>query len=311
MLWYAGDKVQVIYTFPEFGTGNTVNTAHITMDGPAAGEKPAATAHIPSASSTQVTAIRWEGALDSSGRFQGGTEYTAYLTVRIKDEYKDRKFSSKSFDAYVNGTLIDEVTRVSDKEIIIPVEFEKTPGSPSVPTTPSDTSVAGFTDVKASDYFTQPVVWAVNNKITSGTAKDKFSPGNRCSQAQILSFLWRATGSPEPEGTMLAEGFDGTEYYYKAALWAAERGMIKEGSFDPNAPCTRAMAVTFMWNYAGSPSASPASFTDVPGNADYAQAVAWAVEKGVTAGIGNNQFGPSQICSRGQIVSFLYRAFAK
>lgn len=311
VLWYANDKVQVIYTFPAFGTGNTVNTAYITMDGPAVGKKPAATAHLAATDSTHVSNIRWEGALDSSGCFQGGTEYTAYLTLRIKDEHKDRKFSTKSFDAYVNGTLIDEVTWVSDKEIIIPVEFERTPGSPSVPTTPPDASATGFTDVKASDYFAQPVAWAVNNKITSGTAKDKFSPGNKCSQAQILTFLWRATGSPEPEGTMLAEGFDGTEYYYKAALWAAERGMIKEGGFDPNAPCTRAMAVTFMWNYAGSPSASPASFTDVSANAGCAQAVAWAVEKGVTTGIGNNQFGPDQVCSRGQIVTFLYRAFGK
>ena len=311
VLWYAGDKVQVIYTFPAFGTGSTVNTAYITMDGPAAGEKPASTAHLASTDSTYVSDIRWEGQLDSSGRFQGGTEYTAYLTMRVKDEFKDRKFSTKSFDAYVNGVLIDEVTRVSDREIIIPVEFEKTPGRPSVSTTTPDTPAASFTDVKAGDYFAQPVAWAVNNKITSGTGNGRFSPNEECNQAQILSFLWRATGSPEPKGTMAAEGFSGTEYYYKAALWAAERGMIKEGDFDPDAPCTRAMAVTYMWNYAGSPGASPASFTDVAADADCAQAVAWAVAQGVTSGTGNNQFSPDQTCTRGQIVSFLYRAFAK
>lgn len=164
--------------------------------------------------------------------------------------------------------------------------------------------------MKAGDYFAQPVAWAVNNKITSGTGNNKFSPNEKCSQAQILTFLWRATGSPEPEGTVAAEGFDGTEYYYKAALWAAERGMIKEGEFDPDAPCTRAMAVTYMWNYAGSPSAAKASFTDVSAGADYAQAVNWAVENGVTSGVGDNKFAPSEVCSRGQIVSFLYRAFA-
>ena len=189
--------------------------------------------------------------------------------------------------------------------------FAAPPADPGTPGNPPSPPVAGFTDVKEKDYFAEPVVWAVNNKITSGTGNNKFSPNEKCSQAQILTFLWRATGSPEPEGTMAAEGFDGTEYYYKAALWAAERGMIKEGEFDPNAPCTRAMAVTYMWNYAGSPSAAKASFTDVPSGADYAQAVNWAVENGVTSGVGDNKFAPSEVCNRGQIVSFLYRAFAK
>lgn len=133
VLWYADDKVEVIYTFPAYGTGNILTSARITMDGPAVGERPASTAHLATTASTHVTNIRWEGQLDSNGRFQAGTEYTAYLTLRVKDEFKDRKFSDKSFDAYVNDVLIDEVTRVSDKEIIIPVEFEKTPGRPPYP----------------------------------------------------------------------------------------------------------------------------------------------------------------------------------
>ena len=312
VLWYAEDKVTVSYTFPAYGTGTTLTSNWITMDGPAVGEKPATSAHLAATASTHVTDIRWEGKLDSNGRFQAGTEYTAHLTLRVKDEFKDRKFSSKSFDAYVNGVLMDEVTRVSDKEIIVSVEFEKTPGSaPStVPETP-ETPVTGFRDVKASDYFAEPVVWAVSNNITSGTGNNQFSPNENCTQAQILTFLWRATGSPEPAGTMEAEGFSGTEYYYKAALWAAERGMIKEGGFDPEAPCTRAMAVTFMWNYAGSPANSLSSFTDVLAYADYAQAVAWAVKEEVTSGVGGNRFGPDETCTRGQIVTFLYRAFAK
>lgn len=300
VLWYANDRVEVIYTFPQFGTGTTLTTAHITLDAPAAGQKPAATAKLPSTASTYVANIRWEGALNSSGCFQGGTEYTAYLTLRVKDEFKDRKFSSKSFDAYVNDVLIDEVTWVSDREIIIPVEFEKTAGSPEKP---------AFIDVATGDYFAVPVVWAVNNKITSGTGNNRFSPNDSCTQAQILTFLWRAAGSPEPRGTVETEGFDGTEYYYKAALWAAEQGMV-EGGFAPDALCTRAMAVTFMWKYASSPSAAPAGFTDVPAGADYAQAVAWAVEKEVSSGVGDNRFAPDEVCSRGQIVTFLYRAFA-
>lgn len=129
VLWYANDKVTVSYTFPAYGTGSTLTSSWITMDGPAVGEIPASTAHLASTASTYVSSIRWEGALDSNGRFQAGTEYTAYLALRIKDEFKDRKFSSKSFDAYVNSVLIDEVTRVSDKELIIPVEFERLPGT--------------------------------------------------------------------------------------------------------------------------------------------------------------------------------------
>lgn len=300
VLWYAEDKVEVIYTFPQFGTGTTLTTAHITLDAPAAGQKPAAAAKLPSTASTYVSNVRWEGALDSSGCFRAGTEYTAYLTLRVKDEFKDRKFSDKSFDAYVNGVLIDEVTRVSDREIVVPVMFEKTAGAP--PKT-------DFTDVAPEDYFAAPVAWAVNNEITSGTGNNRFSPNDNCTQAQILTFLWRAAGSPEPQGTVEPEGFDGTEYYYRAALWAAEQGMV-EGGFAPDELCTRAMAVTFMWKHAGSPAAAPASFTDVPAGADYARAVAWAVEKGVTSGVGGSRFAPGDVCSRGQIVTFLYRAFA-
>ena len=104
------------------------------------------------------------------------------------------------------------------------------------------------------------------------------------------------------------DGFTGTEYYYKAAQWASEQNMI-EGDFDPDAPCTRAMAMTFMWKQAGSPQANAASFTDVPGDAVYAPAVAWAVEESITGGTTPTTFAPEQTCTRGQIVTFLYRAF--
>lgn len=308
VLWYADDHVEVIYTFPAFGTGDTITKAHITLEAPEVGKKPAQEAHVPSTASTYVKSIRWEGALDSNGCFQAGTEYTAYLTLSMKDN--SRKFSEKSFDAYVNDVLIDEVVRVSDKEIIVPVEFEKTPGSAPEKTPESAPEKNAFTDVPANAYFAQPVQWAVDNKITSGTSDTAFSPNQTCTQAQILTFLWRATGSPKPQGTVEMEGFTGSEYYYQAAMWAAERNMVG-GGFAPNAPCTRAMAVTFMWNYAGYPSAAASSFTDVSANADYANAVAWAVEKGVTSGTTATTFSPEQTCTRGQIVTFLYRAFAK
>lgn len=187
--------------------------------------------------------------------------------------------------------------------------FVAPPADPGKPGQPPARTVGGFSDVTEKNYFADPVVWAVEQKITGGTGNGKFSPGNTCTQAQILTFLWRSQGSPEPAGTVEMEAFDGTEYYYKAVRWAAEQDMV-EGDFNPDQPCTRAMAVTFLWKQAGSPAAPAASFTDVPAEADYAQAVAWAVEKGVTGGTGSNQFSPAQTCTRGQIVTFLYRAFA-
>lgn len=183
------------------------------------------------------------------------------------------------------------------------------PGKAGTPPAPAAKTVGGFGDVFENNYFAQPVVWAVEQGITSGKTGSAFAPGETCSQAQILTFLWRSQGSPEPEGAAELEGFTGSEYYYKAAQWAAERDMIENG-FDPDAPCTRAMAMTFMWKQAGSPQAGAASFTDVPGDAAYAPAVAWAVEKGITGGTTPTTFAPEQTCTRGQIVTFLYRAFA-
>ena len=149
----------------------------------------------------------------------------------------------------------------------------------------------------------------MKQQITGGTGNGKFSPGNTCTQAQILTFLWRSQGSPEPQGTVEMENFDGTEYYYKAVQWAAEQDMAA-GEFNPDQPCTRAMAVTFLWKQAGSPAADPASFTDVSAEAEYAPAVAWAMEKKITGGTTATTFEPDKTCTRGQIVTFLYRAFA-
>ena len=160
-----------------------------------------------------------------------------------------------------------------------------------------------FADVANSDYFAVPVQWAVENSVTNGTGKGQFSPNQTCSQAQILTFLWRASGEPSSAG---AAG--GTEYYAKAAQWAREQSLI-DGTFAPNAPCTRAMVVTYLWKLAGGPAASGAGFTDVP--AEDAQAVAWAVEKGVTNGTGGGKFSPDKTCTRGEIVTFLHRALAK
>ena len=181
----------------------------------------------------------------------------------------------------------------------------------AIPEQDTPTTVGNFTDVKTGDWFAEPVKWAVEKNITAGTSATTFSPNQNCTTAQILSFLWRANGSPKPSGSNPFSDVKSGDYYAEAAVWAYEKGMVSGKTFNGNTPCTRSMAVTYMWKAAGSPSAKTSSFTDVPANADYAQAVAWAVEQGITSGTGNGQFSPASTCTRGQIVTFLYRAFAK
>lgn len=168
-------------------------------------------------------------------------------------------------------------------------------------------TVGNFTDVKTGDWFAEPVKWAVGKNITAGTSKTTFSPNQNCTVAQILTFLWRANGSPKPTESNPFSDVKSSDWYADAAVWAYEKGMVSGTAFVENAPCTRSMAVTYMWKAAGSPSAKAASFTDVSAGSEYASAVAWAVEQGVTAGTSATTFSPDSVCTRGQIVTFLYR----
>jgi hypothetical protein len=188
-----------------------------------------------------------------------------------------------------------------------------TPTTPDSPVTSTEPDVStGFTDVKSDDYFFKAVQWAVEQKITSGTSKTTFSPNATCSKAQILAFLWRANGSPDPTATNPFTDVKTTDYFYKAALWAAEKGLVSGSTFGANTDCTRAMTMEYMWKAAGSPAASyNGKFNDVPASADYAQAVAWAVENKITSGTGGSNFSPAATCTRGQIVTFLHRAMGK
>ena len=172
----------------------------------------------------------------------------------------------------------------------------------STPEQPS--TMSGFSDVKTSDYFAESVAWAVEKGVTVGTSASTFSPDATCTQGQILTFLWRAKGEPAP-----AASVSDTAYYAKAAQWAKEQGLTDD--FSADADCTRAMVVTYLWKLAGSPQTGASAFTDVPADAPYAQAVAWAVAQGITNGTGNGSFSPDATCTRGQIVTFLYRALAQ
>ena len=172
-----------------------------------------------------------------------------------------------------------------------------------------------FTDVPESAYFYEPVLWAVENGITSGTSATKFSPYKGCTRGQVVTFLWRAAGCPEPENSYNPfSDVPSNAYYHDAVLWAAEEGITTGTSrtrFEPNATVTRAQTVTFLWRWAGSPEpGSAGSFRDVPRSAYYADAVAWAVEYGITNGTAPGLFSPAQTCTRAQIVTFLYRDLA-
>lgn len=165
-----------------------------------------------------------------------------------------------------------------------------------------------FEDVAISSYFCQPVRWAVDENITGGTSATTFSPYDTCTTAQILTFLWRANGSPAPTGSNAA--VPAGQYYSDAVNWAYENGLVSGTTFDAAAPCTRSATVTYLWKLAGSPAADSTAFTDVAAEAEYAQAVAWAVAEGITTGSTATMFSPNTTCTRGQIATFLYRAFA-
>lgn len=170
-----------------------------------------------------------------------------------------------------------------------------------------------FTDVKKGTYYYDAVLWAVEKKITSGTSATTFSPNNPCTRGQIVTFLWRAAGSPKPTSSInpFADVKEGA-YYYDAVLWAMEKGITSGTSattFSPDTACTRGQTVTFLWRAAGSPKATSSNnpFADVQTGAYYYGAVLWAVEKGITSGTSATTFAPGTTVTRGQTVTFLYR----
>lgn len=168
-----------------------------------------------------------------------------------------------------------------------------------------------FTDVSAKVYYFDAVAWAVKNKITSGQSDTLFAPDASCTRAQMVTFLWRANGSPEPTVTeLLFTDVAADAYYAKAVLWAVENGITtgtSDTTFDPDGVVTRAEAVTFLWRGAGNPAADGKLFADVESTKYYAEAVRWAVANGVTKGVSDTSFAPGSACTRAQIVTFLYR----
>ena len=169
-----------------------------------------------------------------------------------------------------------------------------------------------FADVFAEGYYYEAVKWASENGVTGGIGENLFGANLPCTRAQIVTFLWRAAGSPEPKGMSGFADVSADAYYAKAVAWAVEEGIVSGTSattFNPDAVCTRAQSVAFLYRAFGEKVNKAAGFSDVSADAYYADAVAWAVENGVASGIGGGLFAPDQDCARGQIVAFLYRAY--
>lgn len=175
-----------------------------------------------------------------------------------------------------------------------------------------EVEVSPFADVATDAYYYDAVKWAVKKGITNGVSETLFGPDQACTRAQIVTFLWRAAGSPEPKSGSSFADVAADAYYAKAVAWAVENGITKgtsEMTFHPDETCTRAQGVTFLYRALGKLAAAQAGFTDVAADSYYADAVNWAAENGVTKGISETLFGPDGSCTRAQIVTFLYRAY--
>ena len=197
---------------------------------------------------------------------------------------------------YVNGTLT--------------VSRRHSSSSTTPEPTPDDST--SFVDVPANAYFADAVKWAVDKGITNGLSDTMFGPYESCTRAQIVTFLWRAAGSPEPKTASSFTDVPANAYYAKAVAWAVENGVtngMTETTFAPDATCTRGQSVTFLHRALKGTASGSANFTDVPANAFYADAVNWAVASDVTNGTSNTTFSPNADCTRAEIVTFLYRAY--
>ena len=240
-----------------------------------------------------------DGSISPSGNVsvREGRDQTFTITPDKGYAVANVKIDGKSIGA-VKSYTFENVRRTHTIEVI----FMKANGNPQ----------AGvFVDVASGSYYEDAIDWAVEKGITNGVSSNMFAPNDPCTRAQIVTFLWRAAGSPAPKSISSFTDVPADAFYAKAVAWAVENGITSgtgESKFSPNATCTRAQAVTFLYRASGSPAVSgSAEFSDVSTTAFYADAVAWAAKKGITTGIGGGLFGADNDCTRGQIVTFLWR----
>ncbi|MBR4875345.1 MAG: S-layer homology domain-containing protein, partial [Clostridia bacterium] len=321
------DEIVLIYYFPA-ATATTGITSITISDvvAPVIGAKPTYTASVYDIGRTAIktddddrftkNGVTWYNektgnaiTVGSSTTFEADIPYSVVVSVTAKDGY--------SFGANVPGTINGkEAKLIASDTYNLYYQYDFPALKAEIVTPPANTEVqtpvqveTTFSDVPENAYFHDPVQWAVANQITNGTSTTTFSPNTTCSQAHILTFLWRAVGSPASE---MANPYSNAvvtsnQYFYTPFIWSWEKGLIGNTAHDPNAPCSRSDVVTYLWKLAGKPKAAKASFADVAADAPYAQAVAWAVEQGITNGTSATTFSPNDTCTRGQIVTFLWR----
>ena len=210
----------------------------------------------------------------------------AQIEKKLRDAAED--LGNSGWDRYYGAGFLDMSDFIKDPD----------PGDTEDP-------LQGITDVPRNSYYYEAVVWALKEGITKGTTSTTFSPNNTCTTKQILTFMWRADGSPQPQAMAVSGDFG------KALAWAEEKGVSASVGAQSEEACTRADAMTYMWTHAGRPAAGNNPFSDVPNNTYYAQAVCWAVQKGITNGTTATTFSPEKPCTRAQIMTFLYRYYVK
>ena len=301
----AGEGLYLPYHFTASGNYSGERTGSITVT---AQERPASGGAAPVAPSYPVTTpdSAENGSVSASRKNASrGTRVT--VTVRPDSGYVLEELTVTD----KNGAVL-ELTEQADGSYTFLM-----PGSrvEIKATFMEDNAVLSFFyDVPNDSFYYEAVKWAVETKITSGVGNNLFAPDQPCTRAQIVTFLWRAAGSPEPKNVGSFSDVPASAYYAKAVAWAVENGITTgtgEGGFSPDEPCTRAQAVTLLCRAQRPKAEGRAQFSDVPADAYYAEAVAWAAESGVTDGIGGGLFGPEQDCTRAQIVTFLWRAMTR
>ena len=240
-------------------------------------------------------------------------------TVELTGEFEKvdstatKKGSAKCFIKFTLGNETDTMRVYNTLRLLETTdETNKDADKEDSKTTDENTETKteiNFADVADDAYYASAVKWAVGKNITQGTSETTFSPDLTCTRAQILTFLWRAVGSPKAEIENPFADVSSSDYYYDAALWAYGKGMVSGSKFDGNTPCTRSSTVEYLWKNANSPRTEiSGTFSDVSNGAGFAEAVAWAVKNNVTAGTSATTFSPDDTCTRGQIVTFLSRA---
>lgn len=291
-------------TEPVGGNYNAIvlNTGTLTISArpSSSGSSSPTTYAIQSSTTTTNGAVSFSTRYASRGR-------TVTLTVKADEGYEltalsvqDRNGNSIPLTDLGNGkySFVMPASKVTVDANFAAIQPEK----PTI----------SFDDVTEKDYFYEAVQWAVKNGITQGVGEKTFAPHAACTRAEMLTFLWRAAGSPEPKGTDRPfHDISSEAYYYKAILWALENGItngIGVNEFAPDQIVSRAQTAAFLYRMDGGTGKGDHAFSDVSEDAYYAAAVAWAAEQGITGGVGGDLFAPDIDCTRGQIVTMLYRA---